>query len=50
LLQSDALAPVGGTTWPAMLAVRPRAMLVRLRRAVRRTPTSTVAVELVVAA
>jgi hypothetical protein len=33
-----------------MVAVRPRAMLVRLLRAVRRTPTSTVRVELVLAA
>jgi hypothetical protein len=39
-----------GATWPLMVAVRPRAMLVRFRRAVRRTPTRTAAIGLVLAA
>jgi hypothetical protein len=32
------------------VAVRPRAMLIRLKRAVRRTPTCTAAIGLVLAA
>jgi hypothetical protein len=39
-----------GTTWPLMVAVRPKATLVRLLWAVRRTPTSSVRVRLVLAA
>jgi hypothetical protein len=37
-------------SWPLMVAVRPKAMLIRLLRAVRRTPTSTPTTGLVVAA
>jgi hypothetical protein len=39
-----------GVSWPLMVAVRPSAMLVRLRRAVRRTPTGTAAIGLMLAA
>ena len=50
LLESDLLSAVGWVSWPLMVAVRPSAILVRLLRAVRRMPTRTGTVGLVLAA